>query len=122
MAIRNISETKRIFRHKRIRKDMSGTSERPRLCVHRSIKNFSASLIDDTSRKVLMGVTTLAKGVKAQIKSGGNIKAAEVLGEAFAKEAIAKGYKKVAFDRGGYIYHGRVKAFADAARKAGLEF
>ena len=122
MAKRTIGETKRIYRHMRIRKEMSGTLERPRLCIHRSLKNLSASLIDDTTRKVLMGVTTLAKGVKTQIKTGGNVKAAEVLGEAFAKEAVAKGYKKVAFDRGGYLYHGRVKAFADAAIKAGLEF
>jgi large subunit ribosomal protein L18 len=119
---KSILETKRIYRHKRIRKQISGTTERPRLCIHRSLKNLEASLIDDTTRKVLMGVTTLAKDVKAQVKTGGNIKAAGVLGEAFAKAAIAKGYKKVAFDRGGYLYHGRVKAFADAARKAGLEF
>ncbi|MBF0570115.1 MAG: 50S ribosomal protein L18 [Candidatus Omnitrophica bacterium] len=118
----NISETKRIYRHQRIRRGMVGTPERPRLCIHRSLKNISASLIDDTTRKVLMGVTTLAKDVKAQIKTGGNVKAAEILGGAFAKEAIAKGYKKVAFDRGGYLYHGRVKAFAEAARKEGLEF
>jgi large subunit ribosomal protein L18 len=119
---KNICETKRIYRHQGIRRHLAGTVERPRLCVHRSLKNFSASLIDDTSRKVLMGMTTLAKEVKAKIKSGGNIKGAEALGEAFAKVAMAKGYKKVAFDRGGYLYHGRVKAFADAARKAGLEF
>jgi large subunit ribosomal protein L18 len=119
---KNICETKRIYRHQRIRRHLSGTVERPRLCIHRSLKNFSASLIDDTSRKVLMGMTTLAKEVKAKIKSGGNVKGAEALGEVFAKAAMAKGYKKVAFDRGGYLYHGRVKAFADAARKAGLEF
>ena len=118
----NICETKRIYRHQRIRRHLSGTLERPRLCVHRSLKNISASLIDDTTRKVLMGVSTLAKEVKGKTKTGGNVKAAEILGEAFAKEAIAKGYKRVAFDRGGYLYHGRVKAFAEAARKAGLDF
>lgn len=119
----NIKETKRVFRHARIRRKMVGTAERPRLCVHRSLKNFSACIVDDTSQKVLMGKTTLSKDVKAETKNaGGNIKAAEVLGTAFAKEAIAKGIKHVSFDRGGYIYHGRVKAFADAARKAGLEF
>ena len=101
---------------------MVGTPERPRLCFHRSLKNVSVSIIDDTSGKVLMGMSTLAKDLRTKLKSGGNIKAAEVLGEAFGKEAIAKGYRKVSFDRGGYMYHGRVKAFADAARKAGLEF
>ena len=118
----NITETKRIFRHRRIRKTMSGTSERPRMCVHRSLKNISVSIIDDSTGKVLMGMSTLAKEIKGKLKTGGNIKAAEVLGEAFAKVAVAKGIKAVSFDRGGYIYHGRVKAFADAARKAGLEF
>jgi large subunit ribosomal protein L18 len=121
--MQNINETKRIYRHKRIRKKMAGTTERPRLCVHRSLKNFSAYIIDDTSAKVLLGKTTLAKDIKGTTNNkGGNIKASEMLGEAFAKEAIAKGIKKVSFDRGGYMYHGRVKAFADGARKAGLEF
>lgn len=101
---------------------MVGTTERPRLCLHRSLKNISVSIIDDTSGKVLMGMSTLAKEIRATIKTGGNIKAAEVLGEFFGKDAIAKGYRKVAFDRGGYKYHGRVKAFAEAARKVGLEF
>ena len=117
-----LTEIKRVYRHNRIRRSMTGTSERPRLCVHRSLKNFSVSLVDDTSRKVLMGMSTLAKDLRTKLKTGGNVKAAEMLGEAFAKEAIAKGHQKVAFDRGGYMYHGRVKAFADAARKAGLEF
>lgn len=117
-----ITEIKRIYRHRRIRKQMVGTPERPRLCLHRSLKNISVSIIDDTTGKVLMGMSTLAKDVKASIKTGGNMKAAEVLGELFGKNAIAKGYRKVAFDRGGYLYHGRVKAFAEAARKAGLEF
>ena len=119
----NIKETKRIFRHRRIRKVMDGTPERPRLCVHRSLKNFSACLIDDVTSKVLLGKSTLAKDLREKTKNvGGNVKAAELLGEALAKEAIAKGIRKVAFDRGGYMYHGRIKAFADAARKAGLEF
>ena len=119
----NIKEKKRMSRHRRVRRKISGTSEKPRLCVHRSLKNFSACIVDDTSQKVLMGKTTLSKDVKEETKNiGGNVKAAEILGTAFAKEAIAKGIKQVSFDRGGYIYHGRVKAFADAARKAGLEF
>ena len=118
----NIKEIKRIARHRRIRKTMSGTAQRPRMCVHRSLKNMSVSLVDDTTGKVLMGLSTLAKEIKDKIKNGGNIKAAQALGEAFAKAVCAKGVKVVSFDRGGYIYHGRVKAFADAARKAGLEF
>jgi large subunit ribosomal protein L18 len=118
----NSKEVKRIYRHRRIRKKMSGTAERPRVCIHRSLKNMSVSIIDDTSGKVLMGLSTLAKEIKGKVKNGGNIKAAEALGEAFARLAVSKGIKVVSFDRGGYIYHGRVKAFADAARKAGLEF
>jgi large subunit ribosomal protein L18 len=118
----NIKEIKRIYRHRRIRKKMSGNAERPRLCLHRSLQNMSVSLIDDNSGKVMLGLSTLDKDLKTKVKYGGNIKAAAALGEAFAKLATAKGVKAVSFDRGGYIYHGRVKAFADAARKAGLEF
>lgn len=118
----NIKESKRINRHRRIRKIVSGTTDRPRLCVHRSLKNFSAQVVDDTTGKVLFGMTTLAKDVKGQLKNGGNVEAATILGETFAKKSIEQGIKKVSFDRGGYIYHGRVKAFADAARNAGMEF
>ena len=102
---------------------MTGTTDRPRLCAHRSLKNFSACIVDDVSGKVLLGKSTLAKDIREKTKNiGGNIKAAEILGEALAKDAIAKGIRKVSFDRGGYMYHGRIKAFADAARKSGLEF
>ncbi len=118
----NIKEHKRISRHERIRKGIAGTTERPRLCLHRSLNNLQAQIIDDTSAKVIIGKSTLAKDVKSKIKTGGNIKAAVILGESVAAEAIKKGIKKVAFDRGGYLYHGRVKAFAEAARKGGLEF
>lgn len=121
--MKNINEVKRVYRHRRIRKTMSGTAERPRLCLHRSLNNLQASLIDDSVGKVIMGKATLAKDIKQVTgNAGGNVKAAEILGEALAKEAMAKGIRKVCFDRGGYMYHGRVKAFADAARKAGLEF
>ena len=113
---------KRRARHERIRKRLIGTDERPRLCVHRSLNNFSAQLIDDVREKVLFGVSTANKDVRAKIKSGGNIAGAAILGEAMAVLAKKKGITKVAFDRGGYLYHGRVKAFADAARKGGLEF
>ena len=118
----NIKEQQRIYRHQRIRNGLSGTTQRPRLCLHRSLNNLQAQIIDDSVGKVLIGKSTLAKDVVAKSKSGGNVNAATILGEALATEAIKKGIKKVAFDRGGYLYHGRIKAFAEAARKAGLEF
>ena len=118
----SVKEHKRLFRHDRIRKTMAGSSERPRLCVHRSLKNLQAQIIDDAAGKILLGKSTLAKDVRGKIKTGGNIHAATALGEALAVEAVKKGITKVCFDRGGYLYHGRVKAFAEAARKGGLEF
>jgi len=118
----NIKEQQRIYRHERIRNGLVGTPGRPRLCVHRSLNNLQAQIIDDSAGKVLIGKSTLAKDVKSKLKSGGNVNAAGVLGESLALEAIKKGIKKVSFDRGGYLYHGRIKAFAEAARKAGLIF
>lgn len=115
-------EIKRRARHRRIRKTISGTSERPRLVVHRSAKNLQAHIVDDREKKVLFGLSTLSKELSSNLKNGGNILAATQLGEAFAQKAIKKGFKIVSFDRGGYYYHGRVKAFAEAARKEGLEF
>ena len=118
----NIKEQQRIYRHQRVRKGLSGTAQRPRLCLHRSLNNLQAQIVDDSVGKVLMAKSTLAKDVKSKSKSGGNVGAAIHLGEVLALEAVKKGIKKVAFDRGGYLYHGRIKAFAEAARKAGLEF
>ena len=118
----NIKEQQRIYRHQRIRDGLSGTPQRPRLCLHRSLNNLQAQIVDDLAGKVLIGKSTLAKDVKSKAKTGGNVGAASILGEVLAAEAIKKGIKKVAFDRGGYLYHGRIKAFAEAARKAGLEF
>jgi len=115
-------EQSRIYRHRRIRKKIVGTSDMPRLCVHRSLKNLSAQIVDDSTQKVILGLSTLSKKCKEKFKSGGNVEAAKLLGELIAKNAVDKGIKKVCFDRGGYIYHGRVKAFAQAAREAGLEF
>ncbi len=115
-------ELKRAARHKRIRKKMNGTEEQPRLCVHRSLKNLYAQVVDDTSGKVLFGMSTLNKDVKGKMVYGGNVKSASALGEAMAAMAKTKGISRVSFDRGGYLYHGRVKAFAEAARKGGLEF
>jgi large subunit ribosomal protein L18 len=118
----NIKEQQRIYRHERIRKGVIGTAERPRLCLHRSLNNLQAQIVDDSAGKILAAKSTLAKDLKSKLKSGGNVSAAGILGEALALEAIKKGIKKVAFDRGGYLYHGRIKAFAEAARKSGLEF
>lgn len=122
MIIAKDKELKRAARHKRIRKKVSGTSEQVRLCVHRSLTNFYAQLVDDTKGKVLFGMSTRAKSISGKIKNGGNIKAASMLGEAFSAEAQKKKIKKICFDRGGYLYHGRVKAFAEGARKGGMEF
>ncbi len=118
----NRKEVKRIARHRRVRKKVFGTPEQLRLCVHRSLKNLQVQLIDDTNQKVIFGMSTKNKELRQRLKNGGNIEAAIALGEVFATKAKEKGFKKVCFDRGGYAYHGRIKAFADAARKAGLEF
>lgn len=117
-----LKELKRLSRHKRIRKQIAGTQERPRLCVHRSLKNLQAQLIDDSTGNVLFGISTLNKNVQSKLKNAGNIKGASLLGEVLASEAKSKGITEVCFDRGGYCYHGRIKAFADAVRKNGLEF
>lgn len=115
-------ELKRIYRHQRIRQKVVGTGDRPRVCVHRSLKNIYVQVVDDNARKILFGMSTRNASVHSELKNGGNINAASRLGEIFAVEAQKKGIRKVCFDRGGYLYHGRVKAFADAARKGGMEF
>lgn len=118
----NKSETRRVLRHRRLRNKLSGTSERPRLCIHRSNANLSAQIIDDLSGKTLVAASTLEKDFQKKQKYGGNVKAATLLGEYLASKAKQKGITKVVFDRGGYLFHGRVKAVAESARKAGLEF
>jgi large subunit ribosomal protein L18 len=118
----NEKELKRLGRHERLRKRVQGTIERPRLCVHRSLKNLYAQVIDDTTGKVLMGFSTRNKEIIKKMKYGGNIAAATILGEVMAEKMKAQGVSKVCFDRGGYLYHGRVKAFAEGARKGGLVF
>ena len=115
-------ERKRIYRHQRIRNKINGSLAKPRVCIHRSLNHLYAQAIDDVSGKVLFGVSTLTKELRTKLKTGGNLKAAVELGTSFAKEAQKKGIKKICFDRAGYLYHGRVKAFADAAREAGMEF
>ena len=107
-------------RHLRVRKNLFGTEERPRLNVFRSSKHIYAQLIDDINGKTLASASTVDKEYSE--KTTGNSDAAKLVGELIAKRALDKGYKTVVFDRGGYLYHGRVKALADAAREAGLEF
>jgi len=109
-------------RHLRVRKKISGTPERPRLSVFRSAKHIYAQLIDDTRGVTLVSASTLDKELAGQIKNGGNVEAARKVGELVAKRALAKGFNKVVFDRGGYLYHGRVQALSFAAREAGLDF
>lgn len=114
--------TQRERRHKRIRKKVLGDAKRPRLCLYRSLANLSAQLIDDIEGKTLLSVSTFDKDAKPKIGYGGNTKAAEVMGRLMAEKAKAKGITTVVFDRGGCLFHGRVKAFAEAARKGGLIF
>ncbi len=115
-------EELRLKRHKRIKLRMWGTADKPRLVVHRSLKNISAQVVDDTQGKVLFSLATKDKAVKQKFASAGNIKSAEAFGEIFAQVAKEKGLKKVIFDRAGYLYHGRIKSFAEALRKGGMEF
>ncbi len=113
----------RLRRQKRVRKKIQGTSERPRLCVFRSSKHIYAQVIDDTEGRTLVSVSSLSKGLDAEIvNNGGNKKGAAIVGAAIADEALKKDIRKVVFDRNGFLYHGRVKAFSEAARKHGLEF
>ncbi len=105
-----------------MRKRISGTPERPRLCVHRSTRHIRAQVVDDASGTTLAAASSLDKDVRAQIKGGGNIAASKVVGKVIAERARAKGVENVVFDRGGYQYHGRVQALAEAAREAGLKF
>ena len=118
------SKSNRIVRHYRIRKRVTGTSERPRLCIKPSLMHMEAQFIDDFENKTLVGFSTKSKDFQktSGMKQGGNVKASVVFGKYAAEKAIAKGIKKVVFDRGGYLYHGRIKAFADGAREHGLSF
>jgi len=106
----------------RVRNQIMGTPERPRLTIHRTHKHIYAQIIDDLAGKTLCWSNSQAKELSDELKHGGNKKAAELVGTLLAQRAVMHGIKKVVFDRGGNRYHGRVKALADAARKAGLEF
>jgi len=112
----------RVAKHQRIRKKISGTTERPRLDVFRSLKHIYAQVIDDDTGKTLTSASTLSKEFKEQKKKSCNIEAAKIVGELIAEKTLAKGIQKVVFDRGGYLLHGRVKALAQGARDKGLEF
>ena len=105
-----------------MRKRVVGTGERPRLCVHRSTKHIRAQVIDDASGRTIVSASSLDKEVRAKLKGGGNIAASKVVGKELAERAKSKGIEQVVFDRGGYQYHGRVQALAEAAREAGLKF
>lgn len=110
----------RVKRHARVRKDVFGTPEMPRLCVYRSSKNIYAQIIDDVNGKTLASASSLDK--ELALSCGGNKDAAKAVGKKLGEAALAAGIKAVCFDRGGYLYHGRVKELADGAREAGLQF
>ncbi len=112
----------RVKKHKRMRNHLSGTTQRPRLAVFRSNNHMYAQIIDDTVGNTLVAASTLEKEVKAELEKTNNVDAAAYLGTVIAKRAIEKGIHTVVFDRGGFIYQGKIAALADAAREAGLEF
>lgn len=108
--------------HHRVRQRVVGTSGKPRLCVYRSLDHIYAQVIDDHTGRTLVSASSLDKGTRATLKGGGNIAAAKIVGKAIAERSLAAGIQRVVFDRGGYMYHGRVEALASAAREAGLKF
>ena len=121
--VKKESRTKiRVNKHRKIRNRFSGTAERPRLAVFRSNNHMYAQIIDDTVGNTLVAASTLEKDVKAELEKTNNVDAAAYLGKVIAKKALDKGITTVVFDRGGFIYQGKIAALADAAREAGLEF
>lgn len=122
-AVRKLSRNAHRERvHERVRQRVVGTADRPRLCVYRSLGHIYAQVIDDLGGRTLASASSLDKGTRAQIKGGGNVAAAKIVGKTVAERSLAAGIQKVVFDRGGYMYHGRVEALANAAREAGLKF
>ena len=119
MVSRKDSNKARLVRHKRVRVKISGTPEKPRLCVYRSLSNINAQIIDDVNGVTLASASSMDKGFEG---NGGNTEGARKVGEMIAKNAAAKGITEVVFDRGGYLYHGRVKELAEGARENGLQF
>ena len=118
----NARELGRIKRHQRIRKKIFGTQARPRLSIHRSLKNLYIQLIDDTQGKTLFSSSTLSKEFSKKISKATKVEKSAKLGEIFGKAMKEKGFEKISFDRGGYLYHGRIKALADSLRQAGIQF
>ena len=121
----NVSKERRVSRKKRqvrVRKKVAGSIERPRLCVFRSSKHIYAQIIEDVTGKTLAAASTVSKLAGDSVKYTGNVEAAKVVGKLIAEQALEKDIKQVVFDRNGFLYHGRVKALADAAREAGLTF
>ena len=118
MITKQDKNVSRVRRHARVRAKISGTAEAPRLCVYRSNKNIEAQIIDDVKGATLVASSSMS----LKLENGSNIEAAKLVGKDIAEKALAKKIKKVVFDRSGYIYHGRVKALAEAAREAGLVF
>ncbi len=116
------SKAIRKIRHRRVRQKVTGTISRPRLCVFRSLNHVHAQLIDDSRNQTLVSMSTLDSQMRGKTNGMVKTKKAEIVGTLLAEKALNKGIKQVVFDRGGYKYHGRVKALAEAARKAGLEF
>ena len=112
----------RVNKHRKIRNRLSGTAACPRLAVFRSNNHMYAQIIDDTVGNTLVSASTLQKDVKANLEKTNNVEAAAALGKVIAEKALEKGIKEVVFDRGGFVYHGKIQALADAAREAGLEF
>jgi large subunit ribosomal protein L18 len=123
LPVRKISRDEHRRRiHRRVRRTLQGTPQRPRLCVYRSLTHLYAQVIDDATGQTLAAASSLDKETRQHLKGGGNVASAKVVGKAVAERARAKGIEQVVFDRGGYRYHGRVKALAEAAREAGLKF
>jgi len=123
LPVRKISRDEHRRRiHRRVRQALTGTAERPRLCVFRSLTHLYAQVIDDGTGRTLAAASSVDKETRKHIQGGGNVAAAKIVGKIVAERAKAKGIAQVVFDRGGYRYHGRVKALADAAREAGLKF
>jgi large subunit ribosomal protein L18 len=112
----------RLQRHKRVRSKIAGTTQRPRLCIFRSANNIYAQIIDDTNRVTVVAASSLDAEIKGAVNHTGNKEAAKKVGEMIAKKAVEKGITEVIFDRGGYLYHGRVQELAEGAREAGLKF
>jgi large subunit ribosomal protein L18 len=122
-AVRKLSRNAhRVQVHERVRRRVAGTPARPRLCVYRSLGHIYAQVIDDQGGRTLVSASSLDKQTRGQTKGGGNVAAAKVVGKVIAERARAAGIQQVVFDRGGYKYHGRIQALANAAREAGLNF